>query len=346
MARGKILGFPTSYVVIALLICAYIYVPAFGVAVNDLLGSLKGSLGLSGISTVGTYQGNVQLIENIQDKILGTAVDPTADTYRVFYNQPTTGAGGIVLTTTGTTVTAPAQGYVWLAINGGSDYFFCEDYFNILNSAFVISGSGYWADLEDDNTPDYVVKIDTSKAGVTGQTQTPNINLIIPELHEDMTLAVGSAPADQAAVGAAETVVSITYGLNGITANDGFFVTRVYFTVNTTIAGGQVAFEEMSWSGGLCASSGAQTFWSAPAKTVEGSTSYWYYILGDPTYKEYPNGERLWYKSASEADTMYMTIKVRCKLVDGMAITMYLDATDGGGTQQAQLTDAMTLNHG
>jgi hypothetical protein len=341
LARGKILGFPVSWVIVGLLVVGFLYVPAFNTAVTDLWNSI--TLSSTGLG-VGVYTGNVQFIETIQDKILGTVVDPTVDTYTLYYDTPTATSGGLALTAAGHTITAPASGFVWLAINGGSDYYFCEDYFNSLNSKWVVAGSGFWADLANNNSPDYCVKIDTSKAGINGQAQTPNINLVIPELEEDMTLAVGTGAADTNLVGAASVVTAHTWALNGILADDGLFITRLYFTVNTTMAGGQVKFEELTLSGGLLGG-GAQTYWAQPVEEIEGSTSYHYYITGKPERMEYPNGERFWYKTG-EPSTMYLTLNVRTVLVDGQSITLCIDAVDGAGTAQAQLTDAVVMNHG
>jgi hypothetical protein len=316
--------------VLGVLVLAFLYVPAFSTAVTDLWNSLTLS-SIPGVTGGGSH-GNVQFIETIQDAILGTTVDPTADTYTLYYSMPTGVTSGVALTAAGHTISAPASGEVWLAINGGSDYLFCEDLFLSANQQWVKSGTGFWADFADDNTPDYVVAIDTSKAGVNGQAQTPVINLVIPELHEDTGVALDS-PADKTGTGATEVVVPVTWVLDGITANDGVYITRMWITINNTIASAKTIPEEMTLSGGWIGGGGRNS-WSAPVKQVEGSTSYFYYVTGDPTYREYPNGERYWYKTG-ESEDCFMTVNFRCILgADGYDTTaiLYYEICDGAGT--------------
>ena len=68
-------------------------------------------------------------------------------------------------------------------------------------------------------------------------------------------------------------------------------IPRLWFTVNNTIASAKTIPEELTFSGGWIGG-GGRTYWAEPVKTVEGSTSYYYFITGEPSYREIENGER------------------------------------------------------
>ena len=71
------------------------------------------------------------------------------------------------------------------------------------NAANIVPGSGVWVNLSDDNTPDFVVKIDTSDVGKNGQAQTPTLNLVVHFVGEDADIDTND-PADKTGVGATE----------------------------------------------------------------------------------------------------------------------------------------------
>jgi hypothetical protein len=342
MARGKILGFSTSTLLIALLVGGYLFVPAFTSMANGLFGQLGDLIPGSAIGGVGTYTGNVNFVESIQDTILGTTVDPTADTYKWYAARPTGPSGGVAMVAAGQIFQAQANGEAWIAINGGSDYYFCEDIFLAQNAAYVKPGTGFWADLNDDNSPDYCVAINTASIGDNGQAQTPTLSLVIPMLHEDASITIGAA-ADLTGVGATEAVAPITWAITGLTVNDGAYITRMWITSNHTIASVVTLPEEVTISGGFIGG-GGQTFWASPVKQVEGVVSMHYYITGDPTYREYPNGERYWYKTGEPATT-YLTANFRCILgALESVVTLNIEICDGAGTITT-VTDSVNIAH-
>jgi hypothetical protein len=342
MARGQIAGLSGTTIIAVLLVLGYLFVPAFTSMANGIFGQLGDLIPGSAIGGVGTYTGNVNFVESIQDTILGTTVDPTADTYKWYASRPTGPSGGVAMTAAGQIFQAQANGEAWLAINGGSDYYFVEDIFLQQNAAYVKAGTGFWADLNDDNTPDFCVAIDTSKIGDNGQAQTPTLGLVIPMLHEDSSLTIAAA-ADVAGAGATEVVVPITWSLSGITVNDGCYITRMWITSNHTIASVVTLPEEVSISGGLVGG-GGQAFFSQPVKQVEGAVSLHYYITGDPTYREYPNGERYWYKTG-EPSTAYLTANFRCILgALESVVTLNIEIADGAGTITT-VTDSVNIAH-
>jgi hypothetical protein len=329
LARGTILGFPTSYVVIALLVCAYFYVPAFNTAVSDLWNSLTGLSAVPGMQG-GTYKGNVNFVETVQDTLTGDGTfNPTNDAYTYFADMPADMSGGTALTAAGHTLGADDDGECWIAFGGVgvTDAYFDVAQFNAKNSKWILSG-GFWADLADDNSPEYVAHIDTSHAGITGQAQTPVINLVAPWLDLDTTVTL-SSPADYDNAGATEVVAPITWTITGVTADDGFYISRIRVTVNGTIASGLLKPEELMISNGLGA--GGVSFIAQPVAEVEGATAEWYYLNGSPDYRHYFNCEPYQIKTG-EAATIYITINFRVDLVAGANVTFYLDLVGSDGT--------------
>jgi len=232
-----------------------------------------------------------------------------------------------VMWSPGHTLAADPDGECWIAIGDCSDYLFRPEVFSSLNPNWVLPG-GFWADFANNNSPEYVVHIDTSKAGKTGQAQTPACNLAAPWLHEDASITL-STPADADNSGGGPVVVPITWTLTACGNDDGFAIGRLYVTMNKTIASAETIPEEMYISNGLGA--GGQAFWAAPVAQVEGATSYFYFISGDPQYRQYQNGE-LYQIKTGEPTTIYVTINFRCNLVSGTLVSLYVNQTGGTGT--------------
>lgn len=326
---------------IGLLIVGYFYVPAFNTAVNDLWNSITGLSVTSPNAGGPTYLGNINFVETQVDAITGAAVTPTAPVYRWFSSAPSGVSGGVALTVTGTTLAALPSGECWMALYGGTDFYICDDIFMAQNAAYVKAGSQFWKDLNDDNSPEFCMAINTAHIGVNGQSQTPTVNLVVPCLDFDLSITDDS-PADIAGATTTEYVLPITWALSGMTVNQGTVIDRLWITVNSTIASARIIPEEIHMSGGWVGG-GGQSFWSAPVKMVEGTTSYFYYITGDPTYREYQNGERYWYKTG-EPSVCYLTVNFRCILGAGNngIVTLYYETVDSAGTL-TQVNDNVTI---
>lgn len=292
----------------------------------------------------GVYTGNINFIESQQDMLAGAAASPTSPTYRLFLNRPSTSAsGGIALTATGTVREAPAQGYVYLACYGGTDFMIMDPQriptWSTTNPRVT---EYYWADLDANNSPELVLKIRTADIGVNGQSQTPTLTTTIPLIKVDTVLADDS-PADVSSIGTSSTTTTVVWKLSGCTANYGGRLGRLYLTLNCTSASGLVVPEVMTLSGGWTSQGGMQTYWSNPIQTVEGSTSYYYYVNGAPDTYEYQNGIPFEYGPGS-SDSLYVSVTFRCNLGAGNkeVATLYYDTVSSAGAI-ATLNDAVTL---
>lgn len=337
---GKILGFPTQLVVLVVLVGCYFYVPAFNAAVNDLWGSITGLTPGSVVTTGGIYTGNINFVESIQDGILGSTLDPTGDAYYWFPTQPSSMAGAVTLTAAGHVKSALPSGFCWVVVEAGSsDNLLLSDALVSMNAPYVVDS--FWADLSNDNSADFCMKIDTSKVGINGQAQTPTLNLVIPFVNEDATLTL-SSPADNDNLGAAEVTTSTTWTITDCANDDGFNIGRLYFTCNKTIASGEFKPEQLTISNGLGLS--GQSVWSAPIAKVEGSTSYYYYIGADtsPDYRHVFNGE-LYGIRTGEPTTIYVQLTYKTTLTSGDLVTLYVDQIDGDGTVTTD-SDAINAN--
>ena len=321
-------------------VLAFYNVGGVGTAMGDLWEGLMGLTPGSTVTTGGIYKGNVNFVETVMDTLAGGTFNPTNDAYTYFPDQPSDMTSGVDLTAAGHTLGADEDGECWIAFGGVAvtDAYFDVDKFNAVNSQWILPGS-FWADLADDNSPEYVAHIDTSEAGKTGQAQTPVINLVAPWLDLDTTVTL-SSPADSDSNGAAEVVVPITYTITACAANDGFYISRIRFTFNGTIASGICLPEELMISNGL--SGGGVSLITAPIAEIEGATAEWYYLNGSPDYRHYFNGERYQVKTG-EAATIYMTVNCRVDLVAGALLTAYVDVVGSDGTITTY-TDAGGVN--
>jgi hypothetical protein len=309
-------------------------------AASDLISSSS----IGGTPTGGFYKGNVNFIVNQQDYLAGTAASPTSPTYRLYSAQPAQAAGGEALTVSGTIreIGAAEQGYVWIACYGGTDFYIAANELRTMNPRVK---EGYWADLDQDHTPEYVVKIDLRDIGVTGQAQNPTYTLKVPLIKADTSLTDDS-PAAVTSIGTSEVVKTVTWKVSGGTSKYGTFFSRIYVTLNCTEASGLVKAESMTLSGGMVVSSGAKTYWSEPITVIEGSTSYWYYLpQGSGNYKDYFNGVRVW-EATNEADALYISINFRCSLGSGnnVVATLYYETVSSNAGALASVNDSVNLS--
>lgn len=335
---GKIAGIDSTLVVIGLVaVLAFYNVGGVGTIIGDLWGGITGLVPGSTITTGGVYQGNVNFIESIQDGVIGSTVDPTGDAYYWFPEKPTSMAGAVTLTAAGHTKMALPSGYCWIVVEAGSsDNILLEDELLSLNSAYVVDHC--WADLSNDNSADFCMKIKTSDIGKTGQAQTPALNLVIPFLNEDATVTL-SSPTDKDNTGAPEATVNIIWEITDCASDDGFNIGRLYFTCNKTIASGEFKPEALTISNGL--GFGGQSYFSAPISQVEGSTSYYYYING-ADYRHVFDGELYGIKTG-QPTTIYVQLTCKSTLTSGDNVTLYIDEVDGDGTVTTD-SDAVAIN--
>jgi hypothetical protein len=288
------------------------------------------------------YYGNVQFIINRVDHLAGGAVTPTSDAYSLFHQEPYQGLGAIAITPAGTTteVNREDQGYVWMSLNSGDDFYLIEDAFLAANSRIK---QHYWKDYDNDGEEEYIIKMYVGDIAQIGTAQTPTATLSLPLLDEDVASYSDDNPSDIASIGTSEVVQTVTWKLSGITAEDGAFLTRLYFATNSTRGGDDVRLEEVTLSGGWVTSSGAQTYYASPVKEENGDYEAWY--INPQDYLEYNQGQRIW-RDTNEADTLYIDINVRCTFESGDAVLLdiYADFLDPDGSSVTQVNDQVMLS--
>lgn len=306
------------------------------------IGGVMDFLGMGVVTSVSEeYYGNINIIINQQDNLAGGAVTPTTPIYSLYHEAPARFGAGIALTPAGTTleVNPSDNGYIYLDMYTGDDFYMVEDTFRRANARVVET---YWNDFDTDGRDDFIAKIYVGDVGTPGQAQTPTVTLVVPLLDEDVAGLADGDPADQTGIGETETVVSITWTLSGFTAGDGAYLTRLYFTTNSTRGGDHVQFEEMTLSGGWTQTSGAQTYFPNPIHEENGNYEAWYIDADD--YLEPHQGMRLW-RSTNEPDTMYLTLNIRCTFSTNnkVDITMYAVFMTPDGVASATVSDEVRL---
>lgn len=327
--------------IIVIVIGSAIFAPdALQGFVDQITGLFGGAGAGVGPGAAGTYYGNVNFIINQHDHLAGGAVTPTNGAYELFHGQPVKGLGGIAITASGTTteVSRSDSGAVWMTLYGGDDFYIVEDCFRSSNPRVK---QAYWSDYDEDGDEDYVVQLDVSDIGIIGSAQTPDCTLSLPLLDLDKTGLTDDDPSDVTGIGTSEVVKQVVWKLSGITAEDGVFMTRLYFATNSTRGGDDLRFEELSLSGGWVSSSGAQSYFGNPVKEENGNYEAWYVNPSD--YLEYHQGMRLW-RDTNEADSMYVSVNIRCILEAGdvLSVDIYADFVDPTGAT-AQVTDQVLL---
>jgi hypothetical protein len=307
----------------------------------DVIDAVSGFFTGGGVVGGQEYYGNVQFIINRNDHLAGGAVTPTSDAYSLFHAEPYEGLSAIAITASGTTteVTRNDAGYIWMTLYGGTDFYIVEDAF--LNGNPRVKSS-YWKDYDNDGDDDFVIKVYVGDVGVIGSAQTPTCTLSLPLLDEDVASYSDDSPADITGIDETEVVQAVTWKLSGITAEDGAFLTRLYFATNATRGGDDIRFEELSLSGGWVSSSGAKTYWGSPVKEENGNYEAWYINPAD--YLEYHQGERVW-RATNDADTLYVTVNVRCTLNtnEQYEVTLYADFLDPDGSSITTVSDGVNL---
>lgn len=342
--KTKIFGMTLPVFILLLLAISFVIPSPSGQTYGmDLVNTITGLTPGAGIVPGGqAYYGNVQFIINRHDHLAGGAVTPTSDLYELFHSDPAQGVGGIAITPAGTTteIMKGDNGVVWMALYGGTDFYLVEDYFVSSNPRIKES---YWKDYDVDGDEDFIIKLDVSDVGVIGAAQTPTCTLSLPLLDEDVAGLTSDSPADISSIGTSEVVQTVTWKLSAITAEDGAFLTRLYFVTNCTRGGDDLRFEELSLSGGWTASSGCRTYWGSPVKEENGDYEVWY--INPVDYLEYNQGERVW-RDTNEADTLYVSVNVRCTFEanEDHLIDIYADFLDPDGSSITTVNDQIKLS--
>jgi hypothetical protein len=108
-----------------------------------------------------------------------------------------------------------------------------------------------------------------------------------------------------------------------MTAEDGYYLGRLYIATNSTRGGDDVRCAELTLSGGWTI--GGQTTWGGPVSESNGDYEAWYY-LGGADYTEAHNAIPMW-RGTNAADALYITLNVKSyfETNDDIGFTLYMD---------------------
>ncbi|GAF84802.1 unnamed protein product, partial [marine sediment metagenome] len=277
------------------------------------------------------------------------AAAPTTPAYNVYYSRPSDGdkGAGVSITPAGTVADVPAtaQGYIWMDIYGGSDFYIIESAFRTANPrvrAIVVE------DWDLDGKEDFLVQLYVGDVGVTGQGTDPTCTINLPLLDLDVTGLTSTNPGDQGSIGTSETVINIEWTCSAVTAQDGFVITEIYFKTNSTIGGDDILFEELELSGGhdvINPTTGrVKDSWVEPMKDKDGDY-YAYYVDADTNNDPLAHGSLMAYRPLSGTDTLRVSINARMTMDGGDVILVDMVITYVGPTgTKGSITDQVMLS--
>jgi hypothetical protein len=267
----------------------------------------------------------------------------TNEAAALYHSKPGIGAAGASVTpgTTGNTheILESDQGYIWFYFYAGDDAYFMDHLFVGDNSRVT---EAEWNDFDDDGTDEYIFKAWVGDVGVRGQGLTPVVSFAAAVIDEDDGSIADDNPSDITGVGETSgTVTAITWKISGMTAEDGYFLGRLYIATNATRGGDDVRCAELTLSGGWTII--GQTSWGAPVSESNGNYEAWYW-LGGADYTEAHNAIKL-YRGTNAADSLYVTLNVESyyETNDEVEFTLYLDFVQPDGNIDTD-SDAVNVN--
>jgi len=253
----------------------------------------------------------------------GAAVTPTNPIYTMFHSKPTKGVAGTAITASGTTteINKEDNGYVYMEIYGGDDYYIKEDAF-LLESTNPRIKDSYWEDFDADGKDDFIIKLWVGDVGERGQGLTPVVSLSLPLVSEDDGNIADDNPADITGIGTSEVVKSCTWKLSGIPEQKGYAIARLYIGTNTTRGGDDIRFENLKMYGGWTVE--GQSSWSMPIREENGNYEAWYIATSD--YTEVHLATKI-LREKNVADALFVELSARCTFETGdhITVTLYVD---------------------
>ena len=261
----------------------------------------------------------------------------------LYHSKPSVGAAGASVTpgTTGATheILESDKGYVWFYFYAGDDGYFVDSLFQASNARVTESE---WTDFDNDGTDEFIFKAWVGDVGVRGQGLTPVVSFAAAVVDEDDGTIGDDNPADQTGAGTGAQTESITWKFSGITAEDGYYLGRMYIMTNETVGGDDTRMKELQMSGGWTI--GGRTTWGAPIREENGNYTAWYW---DPVdYDEAHNAIPVW-RGTNAPDSMYVTLTISCNYESGDAtkFTIYMDWVQPDGVIDTD-TDDVTIDSG
>jgi len=287
------------------------------------------------------FWGALKVTINQQDSLAKSSASPTSASYILYQEYPVKGSTGTVITASGTTVDIKkaSKGIIYMVIFGGTDFYIMEAEF--LQNPEVISIDK--RDYDADGDLDFIAKLDISDVAPPNPGYQPVYALNLPLLDLDVTGLTSSSPSDQTGIGETEVVKNIEWTLSGLTAGDGAVLTELKFTTNSTDESDKVALEEL-YLGGQWTIRGTGEDFADGARTTYGDYAEWY-IEADEINDYLSDGAVMVYRETNKADTLDVSLNVRCTLSTNNNVVITLSATfvNPSGSKTT-VTDAVTLS--
>lgn len=289
------------------------------------------------------YWGNINFKVSETDALGGAAHTSAGVVFKYHTNEPADEIGGVSITTSGTVIEMdPTQkGYCWISTDLGTDEYalakWLEPTFKVQNPRIR---EVKWKDITGDDLDEMLVKVwlgDLQKG-----TTDPVWTMKMPWFDEDVASYGDDNPADQTGISlTAGTEVTVTWKLNGITAEDAGVIGKIYFVTNDTREGNDIRLTTLKLYGAWTIK--GQTAWAAPTGISAGAYEAYYF---QPVEYTDPVEGILVYRETNAADALYLDLK--CKMyfesADAVLVDLYIEliAADGATTQvndQVMLTD-------
>ena len=337
------MNLPLSYVAWIVVIVVLFGGMGLGARLKDLnIGDLWGA------PSDENFVGGVAWAIDEADWQANIAAVPTTPAFSLYFTMPSGVSVGKPIAVGGSTISVDGSGFVWIDMYGGTDFYLIPDY-AVLKSVNPRARDLVISDYDNDGSLDYMVKFDVGDIGVTGQGINPTMDITLPLLDQDTGGLAISAPADQTGLGEAEVVATITHTLSGLAADDGYMISEIWYTTNATTEGDRVAFEELSFSGGVTAKKITGAAMSdiskinSPIKEENGNYNAWY-ILADEDNDPLSKGGLFVYRATDETDDLALKINVRCTFATNnkVSITAHVRYVTPAGVK-ADLTDTISL---
>lgn len=295
----------------------------------------------------GNFVGGVAFTIDESDWQANIAAAPTSPTFALYYTKPGAASVGKPVAAAGSTISVDGSGYVWLDLYGGTDFYMIPDY-NVMKASNPKLTQLVIEDYDGDGTLDYLAQFDVANVGVTGQGVNPTFDIAFPLLDQDTTSLAISAPADQTGLGSTEQVVTATHTLSGVTADDGFIITEIWYTTNSSSEGTDLDFESLTISGGWTVKmiNGASMSLISKVNDPIGEENAYYnawYIEADDDNDPLASSGLMVYRETDAVDELDLKVNMRWTGSHQVTVTCNVKYITPGGTK-ATLTDTLTLN--
>jgi len=343
---------PNTYIVIVFVLLIFTGGLGLGVkmraqnAVQDAADFIAGEDMPDGVDGENFIGGITMSLDEV-DRWDNAAASPTSPLFNIYDSSPIIGAFGKPLAAGGDTLAVTGSGYMWIDVYGGTDYYLLPDY-NMMKANNPRLTQMVINDWDVDGKLDYLVQFDVSDVGVTGQGIAPQLDMYLPLLKTDISTPAFDNPDDQTSIGSSETVIELIHTLSGVSEHEGYYISELWYTTNSTYEGDDVEFESISFGGGydVYKVSGTSlieiTNVNEPVKKENGDYGAWYVEAVDDN-DPLARGGLLVVRPTDAADTFTLTVKIRCTLTADVTVTAHMKYVSPAGAKLA-ITDAVDLD--